>query len=272
MDTKFTPETSLPSYDGIADELVEPISLIIDRQEVLAFTKESPPTALYQLDRGVANLGSATSQVTLERIGTQIRTDSEGNASLKPRNKLIYNLKYAPSNSPSFYIQQASRQSIGSIGLKKSRLHKQWKALPVDISGKSNQLKSPQFIKDSLPSFIISNKGDVLEWQDTNGIIVAHQHLQKDQHQLDVQVALKQNTLDALVALWCCHVWEFSMTNQPEIYKGLDKGMLLNRPKGQIAMANKRYFLVRRKLWYSRELPGRGRAAWVFGPGAPSIS
>ncbi|KAH8756283.1 hypothetical protein F5883DRAFT_649441 [Diaporthe sp. PMI_573] len=245
-----------PVYDEVID-VCQPTILILAGQSIHAESAESAP--LYQLNRGVASLTHSTSNVEFQRVQYTVKTTSGGAPTVKPRDRHIYNLKHNhtvpgglqswPSESPNFFIQSVSSttKEAGTLGLKRSRFpgRKQWKALPVDLSGKhsKNDYGLPTFVKNAEPLFEINHKEAGYEWTDGEGKAVAVEDEGEDTHRLIVTASLPRKTLDALVALWCCRMWQHSADNTESIYGGREA--------------------LLKKLSLSRELPGRGFRSWV---------
>lgn len=224
-----------PSYEEAIQEnpsdVIPPSLLSVDGQSITAQgPQDETPTVVYQLNRGIASLSHATSEVKFERLVTVV-SDAEheaGGATSKRRRRHVYNLKYihkapgglegVPSDSPHYYVEAlSSRTKPGSLGIKKATLRKQWKAIPLDLSGKTSSYKLPQFIKNANPVFILSIQDDQYTWADAQGSVVAEEVAEDDEQsgpKLQVKVAMPRESLDMLVALWCCHVWQQSADGQ----------------------------------------------------------
>lgn len=223
-----------PSYDSLTDtsanELLQPTILVLAGQSIHAESANSAP--LYQLNRGIASLSHATQEVEFSRVERTVRTGSYGEPAIKPRVRHVYNLRYIgggapgslPSDSPHYFIRAVSRRTVGHVGVKKSRFRSQWKAVPVDVSGRNSELGLPQFVRDAGPLFEIRRRGDRYEWTDGDGKDVAVEDEGEDQHRLLVTASLHQETMDALVALWCCRIWQFSADHKERIHEGMEGG------------------------------------------------
>jgi hypothetical protein len=172
--------------------------------------------------------------VEFERVERTIKT-SGGEPAVKPRSRHIYNLKYAkdapggleslPSDSPHYYIQAVSRRTVGNVGLKKARLWTRWRALPLDISGKNSSYGIPRFIDGVQPLFKITPRhGGGYEWVDGYGTAVAVEDVGEGQHRLIVTASLRRDSMDMLVALWCCRVWHYSVEHSERVHQGLEGG------------------------------------------------
>lgn len=223
-----------PSYDEVID-ICEPTILILAGQSIHAESADSAP--LYQLNRGIATLTHATQNVEFQRVQYIVKTRSSGEPAVKPRQRHVYNLKHKhqvpggldswPSESPNYYIESVSSttREAGTLGLKKSRFpgRKQWRVLAVDLSGQhsKNDFGLPTFVKDAKPVFEINHKKAGYEWTDGEGKAVAVEDEGDDTHRLIVTASLPRKTLDALVALWCCRMWQYSADNTERIHQGM---------------------------------------------------
>lgn len=237
-ETMESTDTSLPSYEEAlppGQDIFQPTTLVLAGQAIHALTVDSPP--LYRLSLGIANLSEITTEVELSRV--------ESNRDGSGRERHIYDLKHMnstsggyerlPADSPRYYIQRASRRlpDPPALGIKKSRSLIPGKAahstaLPVDISGKASKHGIPNFYKDGLA--VYANNGR--EWTDAQGNAVAVMHDDKTdrQHSLIVTAALPRGQFDMLVALWCCHVWEYGVANGTKMHEGNSLGFGLFSP------------------------------------------
>ncbi|EJT70688.1 hypothetical protein GGTG_11711 [Gaeumannomyces tritici R3-111a-1] len=140
-----------------------------------------------------------------------------------------------PSESPRFYVQRASARVSGpaGVGLKRSRSlvpgrrSPRAAAVPLGLSGKASKYGIPTFEKKAESVFAISGAG----WTagpggggGGGGGVVAKTRDDKGdtRHTLDVTAAMPRGQFEMLVALWCCHVWEFVTTNAPKTHEGMD--------------------------------------------------
>ncbi|OIW34886.1 hypothetical protein CONLIGDRAFT_688902 [Coniochaeta ligniaria NRRL 30616] len=214
METHTT--ASPPSYaeavSDAADDL-EPVILVLDGQSIHA---ESDPTVhLYEVNRGIAHLGLSTSVVEFARMERRVgRT--------KQRSRHIYNLHHVqpllriPSARRAEYFIQAvaaPARRLGHLGLKQARTlaDDHWTALPVDMKGWA-ELDRPPFVADTAPVFEAHQRQGACKWTDGDGHDVAMEYDQE--RRLLVTASLQRETLDALVALWCCRVWQQSVDQQ----------------------------------------------------------
>ncbi|KZL68177.1 hypothetical protein CI238_08870, partial [Colletotrichum incanum] len=229
-ETKESTVMSLPSYNEASppgQDILQPTTLVLAGQAIHALTPDSP--SLYRLSLGIADLSDITTQVELSRV--------EPNRSGSGRERHIYDLKHMrsvpggyeklPADSPRYFIQRASRRlpDPAALGIKKSSSFIPGKvahstAVPVDISGKTSKYGIPNFYKDGVAIFGTNGR----EWTDAQGNAVAVMHDDKAerQHSLIVTAALPRGQFDMLVALWCCHVWEFSVNNAAKVHEGMN--------------------------------------------------
>lgn len=217
METGTT--ASAPSYaeavSDAADDVLQPAILVLDGQSIHA---ESDPTVhLYEVNRGIAHLGPATSIVEFARMER-----SAGSA--KQRSRHIYNLHHQqpPLRVPSaqraeYFIQAvaAPARRLGHLGLKEARAlgAEYWSALPVDMKGWA-ELDRPPFVADAAPVLEAHHRQGAWKWIDSEGHDVAMEYDSDQEHRLLVTASLQRETLDALVALWCCRVWQQSVYQQ----------------------------------------------------------
>jgi hypothetical protein len=223
-----------PSYEDAASKdseaILQPTIHVLAGQSIHAESASAAP--LYKLNRGIATLSHATSEVEFERVDRTVRTDANDEPSIRPRTRHIYDLcrvngifgtaNTLPSNSPQFMIKAMTKKTLGNLALKKSMLRSHWKALPVDVSGKSSDYNLPAFVKDGKAMFELRQKGGRYEWTDANGNPIAFEDEGEGQHRLVVTASLHRETMDALVALWCCRLWQYSAEHQEPLYEGLD--------------------------------------------------
>ncbi|SPO01768.1 uncharacterized protein DNG_04441 [Cephalotrichum gorgonifer] len=228
-----TPDQPPPYDDDPSNDVnktLEPAILLLAAQSIHAESATS--ASLYQLNRGVADLTYATSEVEFSRVDRSVRTNSSDEPTVRPRVRHIYDLKHQkgilgtlsslPSDSPAFFIEAMSRKTLGCMGLKKSALRSQWRALPVDITGKASKYNFPAFVKDAKPLFEIREKKGRYEWSDSEGNAIAVEDDGEGQRRLLVTASLQRDTMDALVALWCCRLWQYNAEHQEPLYSGMD--------------------------------------------------
>jgi len=220
METHTT--ASPPSYteavSDAADDL-QPVILVLAGQSIHA---ESDQTVhLYEVNRGIAHLGPSTSVVEFARIE---RSSSAGGPRAKQRSRHIYNLHHvqSPTRVPSarraeYFIQAvaAPARRLGHLGLKQARTlaDDRWTALPVDMKGWT-ELDRPPFVADAGAVFEAQLRQGGCKWVDGDGRDVAMEYDSDRERRLLVTASLQRETLDALVALWCCRVWQGSVDQQ----------------------------------------------------------
>ncbi|KKY36667.1 hypothetical protein UCDDA912_g03339 [Diaporthe ampelina] len=240
-----------PSYDEVID-VCQPTILILAGQSIHAESADSAP--LYQLNRGIATLTHATRNVEFQRVQYSVKTRSGGEPAVKPRERHVYNLKHNhkvpggldswPSESPNYYIESVSSttREPGTLGLKKSRFpgRKQWRVLRVDLSRNNSKCDYglPTFVKGAEPVFEINHRKVGYEWTDGEGKAVAVEDEGEDTHRLIVTASLPRQTLDALVALWCCRMWQYSADHTDKIYSGMEECKYIHRITCEIANFN----------------------------------
>jgi hypothetical protein len=225
-----------PTYSNITNEIWEPTILVLAETCIHAESVDSAP--LYQLNRAVARITRATAQVEFERVERTVKM-SDYEPVVKPRSRHIYNLhmvngvpgglEQIPSHSPRCYIESVSRRTIGSIGIKKSHFRSHWMVLPIDVSGNNSKYASlPTFIKDTKPIFQIQQKNGKNEWTDGEGKAVAVEDDGDDQHRLIITTSLHRDSIDVLVALWCCRIWQYSDEHTERLKEGMEGGKFSN--------------------------------------------
>ncbi|KLU83131.1 hypothetical protein MAPG_02196 [Magnaporthiopsis poae ATCC 64411] len=225
--------TSPPSYSDACQpgqDIIPPATLVLDGQQIRkdAAPEDSPP--LYTLSLSLSGVSAITTEVELSRI--EPRRAGPG------RERHIYGLRQmrmavghherVPSESPHYYIQRASARVPGpaGVGVKKRRSLIPGRpakntAVPVDLSGKSSEFGIPTFHKKA--DALFANNGR--KWTTCpQGEVVALMPDDKDasRHTLTVTVAMPRAQFEMLVALWCCHVWEFAVARAPKIHEGMD--------------------------------------------------
>lgn len=212
--TAANPPPYAEAVSDSADDLLQPVILVLDGQSIYA--ESDPAVHLYRVNRGIAQLGPATSIVEFARIERNAR-------SVKERVRHIYNLHHTPSSlrvpstrNAEYFIQAvaASARLLGHLGLKTARtLAEHWTALPVDLKGWA-EMQRPPFVADATPIMEAYRRQGACKWIDGEGHDVAVEYDSDQEHRLLVTASLQRETLDALVALWCCRVWQESVDQQ----------------------------------------------------------
>jgi hypothetical protein len=226
-----------PPYDKPANEIWEPTILVLADTTIHAESTDSAP--LYRLSRAVGVLTSSTKEVEFERVERTVKTKADEPV-IKPHARHIYNLKYMTKvpgglgaqvngwESPNVFIQSVSRRTLGHLGVKRSRLRtkKKLKVLPIDVSGRNSSFGSlPSANKDATPLFQIQPKDDRNSlWMDGADQAVAVENWSDGQHNPIITASLHRDTIDALVALWCGRIWQYSDENAKPVEGGLEGG------------------------------------------------
>lgn len=273
-----------PPYDDPEDDdinkTLDPTILVLSGQSIHAESADSAP--LYELSRSVAKLSYATSEIELRRVDRIVRTNANDEPAIRPRARHIYDLKHARRFEPmlggaqashSIFVKAASRKSLGSFAFDKSLMRSRWKALPLDPTGQSNKTKLTAFGKDPKPLFEVRHRNGTYEWADAGGNAVAVEDGGEEQKRLLLTASLQRETLDALVALWCCRLWQYSAEHEISPYSGGDSGKHCVLPltcdisrEGAVVECVADVSLVRRRFALAKELPTH--ASWGLGPGA----
>ncbi|OIW28711.1 hypothetical protein CONLIGDRAFT_670485 [Coniochaeta ligniaria NRRL 30616] len=214
-DTTASPPTYAEAVSDVADDLLQAVILVLDGQSIHA--ESNPAVPLYQVNRGIAHLGLSTSVVEFARMERRVgRT--------KQRSRHIYNLHHVqpllriPSARRAEYFIQAvaaPARRLGHLGLKQARTlaDDHWTALPVDMKGWA-ELDRPPFVADTAPVFEAHHRQGACKWVDGDGRDVAMEYDSDQEHRLLVTASMQRETRDALVALWCCRVWQQSVDQQ----------------------------------------------------------
>ncbi|KAI1122985.1 hypothetical protein F5Y10DRAFT_286627 [Nemania abortiva] len=234
MPIQFEVADRPPSYTevtavatGPTDDVVQPMILVLAGQTIHAETASSAP--LYHLNRGIASLPRATLKVSLERVERAVRTSPDNGPSLRDYRRHVFTLERSwtvydalPSNCPRFFARAVSKRALGHVGLKKARLRSAFTALLIDVTGRGNKLGLPGFANDAQPVFEVRRKDGRWEWEDKDGNAVAVEDEGDVTHRLIVTAPLPRVTVDALVALWCCRLWECSAQHADDLQQGMD--------------------------------------------------
>jgi hypothetical protein len=224
-----------PAYDEPPRDVWEPTILVLADTTIHAESTKSAP--LYYLSRAVAVLTSSTKVVEFERVERTIKTNAD-EPGVKPRSRHVYNLKYMTKvpggfgaqvdgwESPNVFIQSVSRRTLGHLGVKRPRFRarKGLKVLPIDVSGKKICFASlPSFNKDAKPLFQIQPNDDgKSEWMDGVDKAIAVEDRTEGQYKLIITASLHRDMIDALVALWCGQIWQYSDESAKPVDEGLE--------------------------------------------------
>ncbi|CAI4213544.1 unnamed protein product [Parascedosporium putredinis] len=183
-DDACSTDLAVLAFNVAAANRFRPTIHVLVGQTIHAESADAP--LLYRLNRGVASLSHATSEVELERVDRRFHSSADAAPAMRERTRHIYDLRLVkgvhgtlsslPSDSPGFYAApQSRRRSLGCFGLKKSRVpgRLSWKALPVDPTGKSSKWNVASFVKDGTPVFEMKQKNGRYEWVDGQGKHIA---------------------------------------------------------------------------------------------------
>ncbi|ATY65758.1 hypothetical protein A9K55_001845 [Cordyceps militaris] len=251
----YSQDTSQPpSYESCVAALQEPVLLVLAGQSIRAGSATGP--ALYETNRGVANLGPATTCVELTRVERSVRrggaeeatltTDEDakefgeveaedGDVLVTPRVRVrrrhIMDLVHPTSSgTPPYYVKPWTKQTQqGTWGLKKAYGLRRWRVLRVLEKGRYGE---PAFVDEEeeerkRPLFCVGKAhGGAYEWTDAHGERLAREEQDrgKKEYSLTTVRAMGRDEMDALVAMWCCRIWEAAAAAQPPIHEGMEKG------------------------------------------------
>lgn len=199
----------------------DPPTLLLDGYTVHA--ESQPDRPLYEL--GLAPMTGRNGICGIERVWYSVGADGEGRP--KPRKRFIYELQIWPSVDHVFghveIVGKSSRsfakmQLVGGAGWASCKAEGHFKA--------QTSLSSRLFGRGgSSGSGSGESKMVQVEWKDMEGKVVAWEEFptKKDGSEpselarLNVQVAMEDKELDALVACWMARVWKVrrSQTKEP---------------------------------------------------------
>lgn len=104
------------------------------------------------------------------------------------------------------------------------------KVVPIEMSKGGSNYGLPTFKKDAKPLFQIQPKENGAEWMDGDGKAIAvEDRSDEGQHKLIITASLHRETVDALVALWCGRVWQYSAENKEALHEGMEGGKFRER-------------------------------------------
>lgn len=222
------------------------------------------------MDRGVASLTGSTAKVTFERVTHQVKASkATGEPTLSSRNRHIFDLKRSEkdehsvakpkSSLPDYYIQSQSRRTLGSFGVRKQRGRSKW--IVAEIGTKAaKDYGIPDFIQDGRLLADVVVEDGITCWIDGEGNTMATEDHTEGQHTITVTKELPQSTVDALVAVWCCRMWQYSAKHTPKLDGGVE-GCKLTR---MIAMNTADTWTVKKKLRHISGLSVLFRASQVI--------
>lgn len=218
-----TPNAAPPyrarSHDDILDDpIVEPTNFILAGQAVHTETVDSP--AAYELNRAVATLTKSTEKVEFQRVDQVIgAASSDGAPTVRSRRRHLFDLRRtakqprigftrSPSSSdaPEYYIHSmSSRRTLGHVGLSKPR-RGGFAAVPVSVAAATGQ---PRLAEHKSPLFALRRAKDRSQWVAADGDeTIAIEDAADEQRRLILMKAIPRKEVDALVALWCCSIWQ----------------------------------------------------------------
>jgi hypothetical protein len=246
-----------PDAGGQGDEMQDPAILIVSGQSIFAESVNSPE--LYRLNRGITSLSYATSNVEMARIERTVRQKSD-DPTIKQRERHIYNISNAmqgmrsqiltmAAGIPRIYASPVSsrntlgkplafrrrvpglsslRKRMGSSSSSSSSSSRvvEWQAVSLKRAADSNV---PRFFNDDegggdvlFEVRRLDKKEDRVEWVDCEGNAAAFEEGERRRVEPTIVVtkAMRRVELDALVALWCCRLWERSAEEQPRFHEG----------------------------------------------------
>ncbi|KAF6834204.1 hypothetical protein CMUS01_06229 [Colletotrichum musicola] len=206
-----------PSYTLSAENgPVQPNTLLLAGTTIYsAGAAASPP--LYEVSFAIGHLRESNTTVSLSRFDHVVRATEQQVSvpRVSTRKKHIYDLKRALASrltNPTFmyFLESQSRGTMGHFGLKTHR-HRFGTA-----SGyRAYKASRPRPHADLEPqdiAFVAKDRGKGrYEWRDGGSDgekrLVAHETSENGIYKLQVVVPLSQRERDALVALWCLHLW-----------------------------------------------------------------
>lgn len=174
-DTGASPPTYTQAVSDAADDVLQPVILVLDGQSIHAESDKTVP--FYQVNRGIANLGPATFVVEFSR--------TEFNAvNARQRSRHIYNLHHPHSlqwvsstRHAEYFIRAvaAPARRLGRLGLKWAHMAGRWMVLPIDMKGWT-EVNWPPFVADAAPVLEAHHRQGACKWTDGNGRDVAMEY------------------------------------------------------------------------------------------------
>ncbi len=212
------------SHDDVQDDpVVDPTIFILAGQSVHAEATSAPPA--YELSRAVATLTKSTEKVEFERVDQVVgASTTDGAPTVKRRRRHLYDLRRtvkqpriglgrsrSSSDAPEYYIHSlSSRRTLGHLGLAKARhggFAAGFTAVPVSVPAATTS--RARFADGAAPLFALRRTRDRSQWVVADGDeTVAIEDAADEQQRLMLLKALPRKDVDALVALWCCRIWQ----------------------------------------------------------------
>jgi len=244
------------------NEILEPTTLILDGTTIHAESTDLSP--FYRLSRDVTKITQATKEVDIERIEQRAPNLIEKSAT-KPRSRHIFTIKYmvkvpggigaavSEYSSPRVSIHPASRHTLGHYGAKRSKLGKKLEVLPIDMSNVQNNWGIPKFRKDGNPLFrILEQKDGTNAWLDGDKKQLAVEERSEGRHKLIIKEPLRRETVDAMVALWCGRIWQFTDEHAEPIHEGMEGGELHQSNEFRLLAVADSFQCVENSDWQTR--------------------
>ncbi|KAI1502512.1 hypothetical protein F5X99DRAFT_378931 [Biscogniauxia marginata] len=196
-----------------ADELLQPVILVLVANFIYAQTSERPP--LFELSRGVTESSDGGSPISLKRLTHGVRTTTRGTPRVTQRSRSIFELKHlGPVLSKGFpyCLDAASRSTVGNLALKAfsfpRRGFKIVRTEPVEEDGLPKGYKARRrSVREAEVVFEVSRKDRHYEWADPDGKRIAVEDESDGRHRLIVTASVTRRTMDALVGSWCLRIW-----------------------------------------------------------------
>lgn len=215
--------------DAQADPILEPAIFLLAGQTIHIETVDSPPA--YELSRGVANLTRTTEKVTFERVDQTIRSTTGSSGAAVPtvalRRRHLYDLRRAVTpprislsrkrrdDSPEYFIQRMSRRALGHLGLCASGRRRGEGGAGLDAVPVYMETGRARYADWKPPLFRLrlrrgdGDDGARRAWSAAGDeAVVAVEDGADGEHRLIFTMALPRRDVDALVALWCCSIWQ----------------------------------------------------------------
>ncbi|KAI2611339.1 uncharacterized protein GGS25DRAFT_191451 [Hypoxylon fragiforme] len=213
------PPPYIPGTRNDADEVVQPVILVLAGHFVRAQTSDGSP--LYELSRDICNseLGtSQLSQVSFNRIISNVRLTADGAPRVHNRHKHVSELKYLPpvlSTGFSYCLDAMSRHAMGNLALKTASFPRSGLKIvrikPESGSSQSGSRALKESPKEVQDVFDVRKKRGHYEWIQSGEDRIAFEEEAEGLHKLIVTSPLKRKTIDALVGSWCLRIWHDSL-------------------------------------------------------------
>lgn len=221
--SQFVPPSYEPhqQHEVQDNAIVGPTIFVLAGQSIHAKTPDSPP--VYELSRSVAILTKATEKVEFERLDLTVHgTSAEGVIApvIRYRRRHLYDLRRtvkkpriglsrsrANSDAPEYYIHSLSRRTLGHVGLSKFSHG----GFPAGFSAVAVQVKGSQvrLVNRDKPLFRLQRSEHRSHWVSVESEdVLAIEDAADNQKRLIFMKPMPRKEVDALVALWCCRIWQ----------------------------------------------------------------